>query len=587
MNRRANEESGEHAYPSMMGGVKRFPGVLIGVGASVALHVGVAGVAARYGIDQGDPARNRARDAREFTLVFEPDAATPPDQTTPPVPENPPKAVAVVPETPPSAPPLPKPAEREEDLRLGLEKSKLASKNWLGFEDPTEHKAPKSQVTQPALDPNPSAPGNPGAPGMAQAAASPAEATQATPATPAQPPAEPAASAPAVAEVFPDPAAKAAQNAARDSSTKDTGTDALARAGVDDPKAMSQREQPDGRVIPERPDTPKSELKLDVPKIEPIPDLTPTTPAPGAMPAPNKPETSGEPSGQSPPMPGENVPSEPKPEGPKREGDTVPIDKAIDTSRDPLPERPGEVTIASSTFVGPPLPSTSDDMELPGATAPASSAGAPPVPATSPAERRAGALTFVPPSLAASRRLLPAPESLSKVTTMTGSGTSAPATPTPPVSAQPSKPTPRSAATSASPATPASAGESGSNGDGGVRDANPSAKESEATSTEDEVEIMPGRPAAGQGLDITTRRPNFSRLTRTIAWPSNPLLKVTFGRSGDVIKVVLVESSGDRSVDEPVINAVYQWVARGERLERLNENDPDAGLTINVRIILR
>jgi hypothetical protein len=125
-------------------------------------------------------------------------------------------------------------------------------------------------------------------------------------------------------------------------------------------------------------------------------------------------------------------------------------------------------------------------------------------------------------------------------------------------------------------------------GGGGEHPGTKSEKEADASSTTASIEIRPGQPAAAQGLDITTRRPNFTRLTRVVASPErNPLFKVTFNYRGVVTKVKLLESSGVKDVDEPVINAIYQWTAKGKALAELTSEDPTSGLTISVRILLR
>ncbi len=125
-------------------------------------------------------------------------------------------------------------------------------------------------------------------------------------------------------------------------------------------------------------------------------------------------------------------------------------------------------------------------------------------------------------------------------------------------------------------------------GGGGNTPGDKSEKEADASSTTPSLEIRPGHPAAAQGLDIVTKRPNFTRLTRVVAYPErNPLFKVTFNSRGVVTKVKLVESSGVKDVDEPVINAIYQWTAKGKALAELASGDPASGLTISVRILLR
>ena len=113
-------------------------------------------------------------------------------------------------------------------------------------------------------------------------------------------------------------------------------------------------------------------------------------------------------------------------------------------------------------------------------------------------------------------------------------------------------------------------------------------READASSTEEPVDIRPGRPAAAKGLEIVTRRPDFSRVTRlTVYPPHNPRLKVRFNRDGRVSEANFVKPTGVTEIDSPVLSAVYRWTAKGEALAKLPENDPKAGVTITVTILLR
>ena len=120
----------------------------------------------------------------------------------------------------------------------------------------------------------------------------------------------------------------------------------------------------------------------------------------------------------------------------------------------------------------------------------------------------------------------------------------------------------------------------------------PSDKESVATALRDAPAIIPGRVVSARGLEITTRRPRFSAATRMIAMPRNPVVRITFGRDGHVRKAEFVRhenmtfSTGHPDVDEPLINAIYRWTARGEALSRISESDPNDGISIIVRVIL-
>lgn len=120
-----------------------------------------------------------------------------------------------------------------------------------------------------------------------------------------------------------------------------------------------------------------------------------------------------------------------------------------------------------------------------------------------------------------------------------------------------------------------------------ARAAERSDKEADATSLTEAVDVRPGRPAAAQGLDITTRRPVFTTLTTLTTWPENPVVRLTFNRHGRVSRVEWVRRSGYPSVDEPVLNALYAWTARGRAIQDLPADDPEAGVSIVVRVILR
>jgi hypothetical protein len=113
-------------------------------------------------------------------------------------------------------------------------------------------------------------------------------------------------------------------------------------------------------------------------------------------------------------------------------------------------------------------------------------------------------------------------------------------------------------------------------------------READAASDVETLEIRPGRPAAAKGLEIVTKRPVFSQVDRVSSYPPhNPRLRVTFNREGRVSVADFVHPTGVSGIDVPVLHAVYRWTARGEALAKLPTNDPKAGVTINVTILLR
>ena len=97
------------------------------------------------------------------------------------------------------------------------------------------------------------------------------------------------------------------------------------------------------------------------------------------------------------------------------------------------------------------------------------------------------------------------------------------------------------------------------------------------------ADIKLGKPIAGHGLQIKPRRPSFTTLTMLTAAPGNPLVEIRFPRSGRPVLAKILESSGDRRIDEAILNSLYRWRAQGKRLEGLGEGE---SIPIRLRIVL-
>ncbi len=454
----------------------------------------------RLGDGEPSPAApGLAADVLLSDFVLPPEDA--PEPPTPPEPSQPPPATLPPPiaAAPPPAATAPPPEPR---VRLGVDQSTAQTENWLGFKDPTPHAAPKSEVEQPALDPNAGAPGQlaGGSPGDAGDAASQAPPSDAP--LPMDAPAAP----PAPADT-PSPS--------------DPSTEPVPAPDTTPPPSETP---PPPQTDPLRTD-PAQPREGETDGVD-------DPPPPGAAPSPTDTQ------------PGEPLrPPSPLPVGPDRP-DGVPDPNA--------PIEPVEQVLG---FVGPPAP------DMPGFSAPT------PIPPR-PARATAPPVQIAPPQ----RQVLPppTPPPTPRVTPPT------PLIPpmTPGAPARPQAPAAGSGSASGAATTPGS----------GVEHAGEvSEKESDASSLEDPIEVRPGRPAAAEGIELITRRPQFSRYTRTVAAPRNPLLRVTFDPRGVVVDVQLIRSSGFNDVDDPVVNAVFQWQARGERLKRAGP----AGLTLTVEILLR
>jgi hypothetical protein len=113
-------------------------------------------------------------------------------------------------------------------------------------------------------------------------------------------------------------------------------------------------------------------------------------------------------------------------------------------------------------------------------------------------------------------------------------------------------------------------------------------RESIATALKQAVTVRPGRPLAAQGLKIKTVQPEWELTTRLTTSPRNPVMRIRFGRDGKVKNAGFLRgySTGYKSVDEPLRDAIYRWTAEGKALQELAADDPEAAITITVRIIL-
>jgi hypothetical protein len=438
-------------------------GLRTGVALSVILHAGVAFLASTVPVEE-ETGEQRARLGALNSSLVSFDFADPlPETPSPPAaPEQRQLTTLMV-----EPEPIPRltPEELERKLVLGIDESTQKTPNWMGFADPTEHKALLSEVEQPLLDPNPGTPGAPSTSGVSQSGPQ-------TPMTPNSAPAEEVAQ-PSPPEMRParegpkaPETAKPAGDIARNGSAE--GVD---QPGNPQPRPGEDRATGDKLALPARG----------------IPDPTRVNPN---LPGP-KPEERGhtlDPALEPP------TPNALKPEVPKK----------IEATKESAPTV--EILSHPETVV-PPAPGTPNTTAAAAPTAP--------MPAGGP--------------------------SISSVPGATG-----------------------------------------------TRPGEKSPKESDASSTTPTVEIRPGKPAAAQGLDITTKRPIFTSLTRVTAYPQqNPLLKVTFNRAGLVSKVLLVESSGAPDVDSPIVNSVYQWTAKGKLLAEISPTDPTGGITVSFRILLR
>jgi len=123
-----------------------------------------------------------------------------------------------------------------------------------------------------------------------------------------------------------------------------------------------------------------------------------------------------------------------------------------------------------------------------------------------------------------------------------------------------------------------------------------SKREVVATRIERAIEIdphKPNTPIVGKGLEILTVRPRYTAAVRLSAVPANPIVVMWFDASGKVSRAEFLRdgkklySSGVVGVDQPLLNAIYQWKAKGKRIDALDVDDPKSLVEVSIKIVFR
>ncbi|MEM8835421.1 MAG: hypothetical protein AAGD00_06335 [Planctomycetota bacterium] len=124
----------------------------------------------------------------------------------------------------------------------------------------------------------------------------------------------------------------------------------------------------------------------------------------------------------------------------------------------------------------------------------------------------------------------------------------------------------------------------------------PADRQALATAIEEAIEFRPGRAPSAEGMRLKPVAPAFSHFNQLTVRPDNPVARLLFRADGNVEDVIFLRGSGSRDVDRNVEDALYEWEAEGERLDKLRETfglpDPDAPedeiptIAVDVEIIL-
>ena len=489
----------------------RIPHVVIAATLALLLHALFLALAAQTLIPTGPsdaPTSWRPNQSRNSMRPSAPLALIPWAEEDP---TPPPKPIV---ETPP---PVPTPPRPEPEIALGIEDgANNAPDSWVGFKEAAEHSARLSSVAQPQLDPD-------------------------------------ANNAPSTSAV-----AGGMSDAGGAGGSGGQGGESGA-AGVPSPPTPPVQQPSD---LPAPPARPASEtLPKPNPNADPsLPAATPPLPPPPT--SPPRGEETGSDSPDLKPIP-ETRPTDDKFAGPDLA--SIPAE----------PKRPEAPPDSRTPEVIAPRPRGQDES---GPNQP-SLTPTPPRPADTPFDQDSKANTE------ATKPLEKAFDDVLKLIEESSSTIPAPNQPLPPaspntVAPQPSSPNnpgvPGNPGTPGAPGAPGPAGASvqrgsgapGAGGSGGIG-GEKSEKQVDASATEASIAVKPGRTIAAKGLEIITRRPVFAKVTRVITTPDNPEVEATFGRDGTVVRAKITKSSGYTEVDQPVLDAVYSWKARGEALRKV------------------
>jgi hypothetical protein len=437
---------------------------------------------------------------------------------------------------------------REEEVRLGIDRSSANTLNWIGYEEYERHLAELAEVEQAAYR-------------LAVASGSRGDAS------PLLPPAPPS---PSVA-VSPEPSPLPLPAAARGSEAETAGTPT---AGV---PAERQASQP--------PEQPTAVTDARAPATQPAPPLPP----PEMAASPEQRSDSGRPDERVPPSDDPAAPAvapdasaadddrDTKNPPTETEPSALPVVRPVDGTRPaPPPADPSRTDPRSEPRTDPTADPVADPMADPTTTTPPRDPKSPPTDPLDPAPpvERPTRPSEQPPSEQDDPATNPAQgtegageRSTEEIAGETGGGVEGP--------------TPTDGATS-EPAAPSPAGDPGETT---AKRGELSDRESDATSI---IEVPMnawhlGRPLAAQGIVLRPVRPRFTVLNRLDGIARNPIGELVLGRDGIPISARVVRSTGNPGVDQSIRSALFKWRASGEQLEKLK---PGQTLTIRLRLIM-
>jgi hypothetical protein len=117
-------------------------------------------------------------------------------------------------------------------------------------------------------------------------------------------------------------------------------------------------------------------------------------------------------------------------------------------------------------------------------------------------------------------------------------------------------------------------------------DGNPSDRESTATSI---IQFSPdqwrsGMPLAAHGIVLRPRRPSFTANQMVTNAPGTLAAELHINKSGRPSHVIILVSTGSKSIDRSLRSSLYRWRASGDQIDALNDEET---LTIIIQLLFR
>jgi outer membrane biosynthesis protein TonB len=91
-----------------------------------------------------------------------------------------------------------------------------------------------------------------------------------------------------------------------------------------------------------------------------------------------------------------------------------------------------------------------------------------------------------------------------------------------------------------------------------------------------------GKPLAAKGIVLRPRRPSFTANQLVSNTPGNLVAELHIDKNGKPMRVLILVSTGSRSIDRSLESSLYRWRASGEDIDALKENET-IEITIHIK----